>query len=354
MSFEMFDLTLAPITIVTGAAGAGKTYHAIELLHRYLIKFPYTAAFVVGVRGYVGRASSMPPIYYKRFDFRSYPKPCVILLDEAERVFPMVLDKREPEQITAMRTIRHGGRIIIMTTQEPKSLDYRLRGICGCHRHVYDFGGGLTKVEIAPAFRKDVELDLNLVKKRSFVIRKRIYNQYMSATFHNVVRAKFDLRRIFTPKLIGGFCMVLGMFAFCIFLMTGGLKRLLPQHEIVAERVATSAAAGSPQSGFIPLDSDIVKQGLEAERQLKSGVPEAQASGDFSEGLLQRSISSDDYSSIDEISGKPVPLGDYADVPAGCIWAAGRCSCLGADISCFDKEVYPVYEQQDDENEQSN
>ena len=303
---------LSPVTIITGVVGSGKTYHAVDLLTRYLMDKPCMAAYTLGVDGYRGRAQTLPIklMRSKLFDFRNLPASSICIIDEAHKLYPQDFKKAESEQIQAMREIRHGGRILILVTQSPTSLSHRVRSICGCHRHIRMVSGRISRVEIWPEFNaKATEaVDEKLCQVEPFRLSAKVWNQYKSSSHHTSKRPMFPttaLKRAFAPVV---FPIIL--FGFIIYWMLGG--------------------------GMADFFGEVFDTGIVSDVSKLDNSPASQAQS-APPSLVSEPVNPEQSERVETTL-----IFDYTTDNWGCVWTKTSCACFppeAAGVGCFKDKV---------------
>lgn len=170
-----FEDGLAPIILVTGLPGAGKSLFV-------------TSQFLKGKAGVYQaglKGSVFPGIDASKW-FES-PHGATIAVDEAWKWFaPQPPTKEPPEHYTRLPEIRHEGRTLILATQHPNDLDARVRRRIGKHFHlVRVFGSERSNVHQWDHCHEDVD---SRSDTDSFIweFDKEAYALYKSASLHKI------------------------------------------------------------------------------------------------------------------------------------------------------------------------
>lgn len=206
---------VSAVTLITGAAGSGKTLRAVSLLEELIGLFPYRPSFAVGIDGYRGSAQVLP---VHGFDWRRLPDGAVCVVDEAHKIYKQGKQREDtPEQISDMREIRHRGIVLIMTSQSAMDLHHGVRRICGYHEHIYAVMGGRSRIASGPEFKAERTADDMQDDISGWKLPSGHFDLYDSATAHTVVRRRLPpgLARHLMPlakPLI--FMLAIGIFAF--------------------------------------------------------------------------------------------------------------------------------------------
>lgn len=202
----------------TGVPGSGKTLSAIKELYEFLKKSPERCVFVHGVKDLVLPHRKLPvrvvqggqkverrevvlpdgtidvvsvvveeedagSIY--EVDWSQIPDGALILIDEAQRVFPMRgAGQKVPPHVAFLNTHRHRGIDIWVITQHPKLIDNAVRRLVGKHQHYRRMFGGQRAVVYEWDSCSD-GLQYSSGTKGVFLYPKSVYALYKSAEVHN-------------------------------------------------------------------------------------------------------------------------------------------------------------------------
>lgn len=191
MSEQLFEDGLAPVILITGLPGEGKTLFAVSQFLKGKVN-----AFQAGIKGCV-----FPGVDAAKW-FET-PQGAVIVVDEAWKWFaPHPPTKEPPEHIARLPEIRHEGRTLVLVTQHPNDLDARVRRRIGKHYHVVRaFGAERSFVHEWNHCHEDVD---NRAETENFLweFDKEAYGLYKSATLHKIkVDVPRKLKRI--PVYLG-------------------------------------------------------------------------------------------------------------------------------------------------------
>lgn len=295
--------TGAPLVLVTGLPGAGKTLYAL-------------AKFAVGRRDVW--QCNIPGCILPTFDPTKWPElleklpaDATLMFDEAREIFPPRNATQELPDYYSFHRIRHTGRRIVLICQHPADIDARVRRLVGRHLHLVEgFGGGHSVVY---EFRGvgDTESRARAVTSK-FTHPKEVFKLYKSAEAHHAPR-KAPLR----------VRMIKWIFLFIVVgLLLGGF---------VAYRALSSIAHPQGIGQFAP-GSELGKKQQSIERE-NGGKPKALSAADFVQTFVPR-VPHLDYTATryDEIT-KPV----RAPVPAACIMSKSKgCTCYSQQATLLD------------------
>lgn len=176
------------IYIYTGTPGAGKTMCLVaEAVGRG--EREKRPVYVSGIPGLSG-----PEIFdlADPADWMACPDGAIVVIDEAQRVFPSRLAKVEvPACIRAMEIHRHRGIDIYIATQSVSMLDVHLRRLGNVHRHlVRVFGLRASTVYEWDEVAEDTR-DKNarrLSRKSRFKFQRKYFSRYKSMTIDTAQR----------------------------------------------------------------------------------------------------------------------------------------------------------------------
>jgi len=174
--FEAAD-TGAPIVLITGMPGAGKTNYALS-------------EFALGKRD-VWQANipgcslpSFDPTKWKEL-LETIPVDSTLLFDECREIFPPRNAMADPPEHYVLNRIRHTGRRVVLLAQHPSDIDSRVRRLCGRHLHLVEiFGGGGAKVYEWRQKIGDVEGTKEDALVSQFVHNPRVFKLYKSTELH--------------------------------------------------------------------------------------------------------------------------------------------------------------------------
>jgi hypothetical protein len=176
------------IYIYTGTPGAGKTMCLVaEAIGRG--ETEKRPVYVSGIPGLAGSGIFELP---DAADWMSVPDGSIVVIDEAQRVFPARLAKVEvPACIRAMETHRHRGIDIYIATQSVSMLDVHLRRLGNVHRHlVRVFGLRASTVyewdEVCEDTRDKGARRLS--RKSRFKFQRKYFSRYRSMTIDTAQR----------------------------------------------------------------------------------------------------------------------------------------------------------------------
>lgn len=126
----------APLTLITGLPGNGKTLNSIKELDAQAVKEDRVVYFH-NIRGL--KPETLKAQWYEfdnALEWFKLPENSLILVDEAQGFFPVRDPRKEvPEHCSQIETIRHGGRELWLVTQDANFLDVHVRRLCNRHVH---------------------------------------------------------------------------------------------------------------------------------------------------------------------------------------------------------------------------
>ena len=206
------------LSLKTGVPGSGKTLSAVKELYDALRKSPDRVVFVHGVKDLVLPHRKLPvrvlqggqkierrevvladgtvdllsvvveeedPGSVYEVDWSQVPDGALILIDEAQRVFPMRgAGQKVPAHVSFLNTHRHRGIDIWVITQHPKLIDNAVRRLVGKHQHYRRMFGGQRAVVYEWDQCSD-GLQFSSATKGAFLYPKSVYALYKSAEVHN-------------------------------------------------------------------------------------------------------------------------------------------------------------------------
>lgn len=174
------------IHLLTGLPGSGKSLRTVH----YIAKFREEGRpiYACGVDGL--SIPGVEPLADPN-DWQSLPDGSVIVVDEAQKLWP---SRRGAEPIPPVRALsehRHQGKDFVLVTQHPAMLDSYVRRLVGRHEHlVRKFGIAAAQiyswneVQDDPCERSAREL----AEETLWAYPKHLFAFYKSATLHTVKR----------------------------------------------------------------------------------------------------------------------------------------------------------------------
>ena len=191
------------IFIYTGTPGAGKTMCLVAdaVARGESEKRPVYFSGIPGLSG-DGLFELLEPS-----EWMGCPDGSIVIIDEAQRVFPSRLAKVEvPASIRAMETHRHRGIDIYLATQSVSMLDIHLRRLGNVHKHlVRVFGLRASTVYEWDEVTEDTRdrHSRHLARKSRFKFSRKHFGRYKSSTI-DTAQARFPLwLKVSIPLLVG-------------------------------------------------------------------------------------------------------------------------------------------------------
>lgn len=300
------------LTLVTGATGSGKTALVVDWLRgssgRQLLVHgipelvvPHEVAPPVAEWVELRSAKEDPTLKLAYF---TLPQGCVLVVDEAQRVYPpRGIGAKVPDHVAALSTRRHCGVDVILITQHPGLLDAAVRKLVNRHYHVHStaygssllFWDGQIGSPDEPGSRK-------LAERVRYAPPREVFGLYRSSELHTP-----KVRRV--PRAV-----VVGALLLCGVFAVGGYA----VHRLGGKSGGGEGAAGAP--------------GVSA-----SGVSGAGAGGSGASGAgVSRGAASEFIAArVPAVDGLAHTAPVYASLvqpvvapyPAGCIQSARQCRC---------------------------
>lgn len=174
------------IHLISGLPGSGKSLRTVWYIHQFLKDG--RPVYACGVDG-LNVPGVMPcddPNGWEQL-----PDGAVIVIDEAQKVWP---SRRGAEPIPPVRALsehRHQGKDFILITQHPAMLDSYVRRLVGRHEHlVRKFGIAAAQVFSWNEVQDDPQQSSarELAEESLWSYPKDLFGQYKSATLHTVKR----------------------------------------------------------------------------------------------------------------------------------------------------------------------
>lgn len=120
------------IHLITGLPGHGKTLRAIWELMQARNKDESRPLYYRGIKGLKLDAAEI-----EGHDWHTCPDGSIIVIDEAQQVFPVRGNSQVPEYVAKLATHRHRGIDLILITQHPSLIDTFARKLIDRHTHTF-------------------------------------------------------------------------------------------------------------------------------------------------------------------------------------------------------------------------
>ena len=178
----------APVTLVTGLPGNGKTLWSVCFIKEWAEK-EKRQVYCNNIE--ILDKEALPWLSFDPLKWHELPVGAIILFDEAHKVFPVrPVGSRVPPHVEAIGELRHQGHNMVLITQDGMSLDVEIRRRVGRHCQVQRrFGMQACAIfewsqfkPQASSSRKDV------TARHEWVYNKKAYGWYKSAELHTVKR----------------------------------------------------------------------------------------------------------------------------------------------------------------------
>lgn len=193
------------VSVVTGKPGHGKTLYAVTRIDK-LAKEQNRQVYYNGIDDL--KLDWLPlEDATKWHDPEVIPDGAIIVIDEAQRVFPpRSTGSKVPAHVQPFDTHRHRGLDVYLITQDPMLIDSFARNLAGEHIHVLrPFGTQQAKI-----FRWEHVVDPDSRSERNLAVDtslfrypKEGFNLYKSATVHTVKRKLPWKLAVGLPLLLG-------------------------------------------------------------------------------------------------------------------------------------------------------
>ena len=208
------------LNIVTGLPGAGKTlwllHHVYKTYRDAADRANWRPIYINNVEGinleyFNAEPLDDPDRWYE------LPEGSIIVMDEAQRVFPQRPASVEvPQKCRQFETHRHRGYDVYLTTQDANTFDVHIRRLAGKHYHlkrvlgqelatVYEYDGYQPKPQDFFAVKE-------AVSQKPWKYPKEFYQVYKSATLHTV-KKRYPWKLAIVPVGLIGVA-VMGWMAF--------------------------------------------------------------------------------------------------------------------------------------------
>jgi len=229
------------IRAFTGLPGHGKTLRVVAELLEARAKDDARPLYVRGIRGLkVDHAVIEGP------DWARCPDGSLIIIDEAQEVFPVRRGGDVPAFIQELATHRHRGIDIWIVTQHPALVDSFVRRLVDRHTHVFRISGA----EVAQVYEwGEIQEDPRAMSSRevseahTWKFPREVFGAYDSAVMHT---AKARI-----PKKLVYLVAAVALFGLCITWLIGwGKSRMGGETALngpIQPSIVESALAPTPQ-----------------------------------------------------------------------------------------------------------
>ncbi len=238
------------IELISGLPGAGKSLRGVERIVSESLAPVRRAVFVYGLDGLREELATRiaDPLKWEQL-----PDGALIVIDEAQKVFPIRRGGEPIPPIAALSEHRHRGFDFLLITQHPNLLDVYVRRLVGKHTHVLRRFNGHTCQLITWGEAVDDPQSMGTRARGTTAIwryPKQLFNAYKSATLHTH-KSRFPLRLVLVP-------VVLLALVICGYFINGFFSREARADETnvadsstdpVKRKAVADAFAYSPQSG---------------------------------------------------------------------------------------------------------
>ena len=296
------------LVLVTGATGSGKT----ALVVSWLMQEGERPIYCQGVPDLALEHRLSPPIA-EWTEMRAavedpslflpyfvFPPGSVLVVDEAQRVFPpRPTGSKVPPIVGALSTRRHTGLDIVLITQHPQLLDAAVRKLVTHHYHIHQTGYGDFLLYWVGCGEPGDTASRKLAERTRYKPDKKTFTLYKSADAHTRKR-----RRIPRAAVVGGLVLVLaGVGMYLSYQALTGGREVAPV--VVKDTVVAVRPVGPGDSGASARGGQRSGEGYVKER-LPEVVGLAHTAPAYAE--LTRPVA--------------VPY------PAGCIQSSRQCRCF--------------------------
>lgn len=200
------------LILVTGATGSGKTC----LVVGWLAEERERPLYVMGIPELAVEHSLAPPVAEwveervspedetLRLPYFRFPTNAVLVLDEAQRVYPpRAVGSKVPACVGALSTRRHTGLDVVLITQHPNLIDAAVRKLVTHHYHVHTTPYGSFLLYWVGCGEPSNKASRDVAERKRYKPDSKQFGLYKSAEAHTVVR-----KRIPKAAVVGGVLVV--------------------------------------------------------------------------------------------------------------------------------------------------
>lgn len=233
-------MSSAPIQLITGLPGNGKTLYAIKYVKEWADR-DNRPVFYSGIQ--LGDELKEKWTEIEAEKWFEAPPGAIIIIDECQRVFrPRSVGKEPPEYVSRLETIRHQGLNMVLITQHPLLADSSIRRLTGTHKHcIRKWGTESSTIHEWPSVRDNCDKSAGRKDstKHAWKFDKSIYALYKSAEVHTIKRS--------IPMRVWMLCVlpfVLIALGYGVYWLTIGKK--LQDKPAIAVPLSSTGATSSP------------------------------------------------------------------------------------------------------------
>lgn len=190
----------APVTVVSGLPGHGKTLHTVCFVKTWAEK-EKRQVYAHNIE--ILDKQALPWEAFDPENWHKLPVGAIIVVDEAHKVFPLrPTGSRIPSHVEAIAELRHQGHNLVLITQHPMSLDAEVRRRVGRHIHVVRrYGAQAAAIFEWPSIKENADKTRKGAEQREWAYNKDAYAWYKSAELHTVKR-KLPLKLLVFPAAV--------------------------------------------------------------------------------------------------------------------------------------------------------
>lgn len=294
------------LTLVTGATGSGKTALVVDWLRRAQgrhvlvhgipdLRVEHAPAPPVAEWTELRRAEEDATLQLAYF---CLPQGCVLVVDEAQRVYPpRPIGSRVPDHVAALSTRRHVGVDVILITQHPGLIDAAVRKLVNRHYHVHSTAYGASLLFWDGQIGAPDEVgSRKLAERVRYQPPAEVFGLYKSAELHTP-RVRRVPRAVWLGALVVAVTLGVGWYAFGR--LSGAVGEVATEVEGAGRRLADAGAVLEDRV----LPAGTVAEYMAARRPVVPGLP---------------------YSA--PVYGK-LTAAVAVEYPVGCLRSRRRCEC---------------------------
>lgn len=180
-----------PLELITGLPGNGKTAYLVSLFLDWEKQKLKRKIYCVGIEFLRELDLDIEFLEYSDVPkWQELEHGSLIIIDEAQEIFPQRMKGNAPDFITDLSTHRHHGLDFILVTQDPRLMDAWVRRLIAKHQHIKRLFGSNWQVVFTwtdkacdnPRDSKEQRSAINSLKR----LPKQVYGVYKSATEHTI------------------------------------------------------------------------------------------------------------------------------------------------------------------------
>lgn len=249
------------IHLITGLPGHGKTLRAIWELMEARKKDEARPLYYRGIKGLKLDAAEI-----EGHDWTKCPDGSIIVIDEAQQVFPVRGNSQVPEHVAKLATHRHRGIDLILITQHPSLIDTFARKLIDRHTHTFRILGR----EACTIYQwEEIQDDPRAMSARelatSFIwsYPREVFQMYNSAVLHTA-QPRFPRRLLYLALAV----VAVGLCVWYVVHWARGMAQ-----PATAPAAPASGQTAAPALASAPAGQPVIRDAADWLRRITPRIP---------------------------------------------------------------------------------